>query len=455
MKGLWGSLAGVLAMGSGLSAEPPLEERIRELELKSAPRVAVEVPGSRLGVAFKDGLHLRTTAGELDFRIGGHVIVHGTFHHHGEEYGVDTVTTKELQLVLHGRVLDQWYVHVAADLAPDAGGTLYEGWVEFDAWGIAKIRAGEFKVPYSLEALEPTQWQDFPENSLADLHAPARDLGVLVHSELFGGILDYSIGITNGNGPGGLDDNSDKDFSGYFGVSPLAWTGWDWLRRFRIGLGGTTGRHEGPADELPIQPMVPASGSEIQTDRAGKSAGFDTVREDGRRQRASADLALSIGPIDFNTQISRFKTGLRSTSGRSDYRSWANRWQLGFWVFGYRNTGERPTIEKPLFAGGPGGLQIVARYSTGTLDDDFIKRAGFAGTDHVREYSLAVNWYPNSHVRVSLMLSDIRYSRQGIPVGDPLPPAPGRGGSPVPGNDRFARHIDDEKVLILRVQVDF
>ncbi len=454
MKILWGVVAGVLILGSRSGAEPTLEERIRELE-RVSPALA-DVPGTRLEASFKDGLHVRTTDGLLDFRIGGHAIAHGIFHQHGELYGTDTLTIKEAQLVLHGRVLDQWYLHVAADLTPGADSRLYEGWVEFDAWGIAKIRAGEFKVPYSPEALEPTVWQDFPENSLADLHAPGRDLGVLIHSELFDGIFDYSLGITNGRLQDGGDNNSDKDFTGYFGISPLAWTGWDWLRGFRIGLGGTTGRHEGFPDELPIQPEVPASGSEVQTNRAGKSPGFQTVREDGRRQRATADLALSIGPVDFNTQISRFKTGLRSNSGRSDYRSWGNRWQVGFWVFGYRNTGQRPTIDKPLFLGGPGGLQLAARYSTGTLDDDFIERAGFAGTDHVREYSLAVNWYPNSHVRISLMLSDIRYSRRGIPVGEPLPPqAPNPGAPPVPGNDRFPHHTDEEKVLTLRVQVEF
>lgn len=440
----------LLGIAAAARAESPLEERIRALEIRTPA-----APGTGLGVSFKDGLHVRAAGNDLDFRIGGHVVAHGIFHQHGERHGTDTLVVREAQLELDGRVFERFSLHAAVDLAPGVAGRLFEGYAEFNAWDVVRLRAGLFLVPYSPEALEPLIWQDFPENGLTDLHAPFRDMGVLAYSTLFDGILDFSLGVTNGNGADGADDNGDKDVVGYFGVSPLAWTGWDWLRGFRIGFGGTTGRHEALPDRMPVPAVMPQSGSEIQTGRAGKLPGDQVVREDGRRTRATADLSLSLGPVDFGTQISRFKTGLRSDGHRSDYRSWANRWQLGFWIFGYRNTGQRPTIENPLFAGGPGGLQVAARYSTGTFDDDFIRRGGFAGAETAREYSLAVNWYPNPHVRVSLMLSEIRYSRRGIPVGEPLPPQAGRGAASVPGNDRWAHHTDREKILLLRVQVDF
>ena len=60
--------------------------------------------------------------------------------------------------------------------------------------------------------------------------APGRDTGVLVHGVLFDGIFDYSLGITNGRLQDGGDNNSDKDFTGYFGISPQ--TFYRWRRRY-------------------------------------------------------------------------------------------------------------------------------------------------------------------------------------------------------------------------------
>ncbi|MCE9583165.1 MAG: OprO/OprP family phosphate-selective porin [Planctomycetes bacterium] len=452
---MWRALAlaaALLVSGSARAEDKGLEARVKALEerLGGAGTVA-ETGGVPISLAYDDGLHFRSGDGKLDFTLNGDLITHGTFYQHGEARGKDTFTIKEAQVTLEGKMFERWLVHVGMELRPGAE-ALYEGYVEFDVWGLAKLRAGQFLLPYSEEAFEYVKWQDMPENSLVDLHAPGRDIGIMAYSELFSGVLDYSVGVYNGNGPLGSDDNSDKEVAATLGVSPLAWVKLDWLRHFHIGVAATSGRHTGNANELPLPPLVPASGSEVQTGSAGMSPGFTPVREDGRRQRASADLALTVGPVEFNTQISNFTTGLDSDGSRSRYRSWGNRWSLGFWLGGSRDSGHRPTVDHPLFDGGPGAFQFVARYSTLTMDDDYLKRAGFAGTERVREFAVCANWYPNSHVRVSVMLTDVKYSRRGIPVGDPLPLT----GTPgVSGNDRFARLIDDEKVLIVRVQVDF
>jgi len=97
------------------------------------------------------------------------------------------------------------------------------------------IQAGEFKIPFSMEnAYSPTALET-SENAMAisrlcnysDISGTAsngRDVGVA----LYGGfwkkegynILDYNVGVFNGNGINVKDNNKAKDFSGRLTVNP-------------------------------------------------------------------------------------------------------------------------------------------------------------------------------------------------------------------------------------------
>jgi len=464
MKRGWMLVALLLPGAGSVRAEDDLETRIRDLEIRgeaaAAPASAPAGPG--LSLVFDRGFRLR--AGEIaDIRIGGHVIAHAAFYSQSEDEQPDTFRMKEAHLILEATFWKRWELYVEPDLQP-GNSALFQGWAEFNGWDLVRVRAGVMRVPYSEETLEPTPWQDFPENSLTELSAPARDIGLLVHGLLFEGIFDYAVGVFNGNGfDNGRDENSGKDVAGYLGISPFRTTGWDWLRRFRLGFSGTDGRHRGAADQLPIEVKVPASQSDFQTNRMGKVPGFDVVTEDGTRQRASGELSVGIGPFELATEYSLFRTMVEAGGDRSAYRSYANHWSVGFWLGGSRDAGKRPKIDSSLFFGGVGAIQLVARYSKIKTDDVFVDRGGFAGTNSVREYSVGVNWYPNDYVRISLMFTDIRYGGDWIPVGEaevPKGPVRGPNAAPLPysgsgGNAVFAHHIDEEKVLLVRLQVDF
>ncbi|MBI2923503.1 MAG: hypothetical protein HYY18_20805 [Planctomycetes bacterium] len=455
----------MLAAGSSRAQDTDLEKRIRDLEIRSEklPSPSEPVPEASLGldVWFKDGLHLATSDGAIDLRIGGYLIHHSSFRiRKGERYGADTFEIEEAHLEVHAKLWKHWEVFVAPNLLPGGGG-LHDGWVEFNGWDLVRVRAGQFRVPHSQESREPTLWQDFPEDSLLVPQAPDRDLGVMVHGLLFDGICDYAVGVFNGNGSsdvsGNRDENSDKDVVGYFGVSPFATAGWDLVRYFRVGIGATDGRQDKPDDETPFEMESPAAGRLYTDDSIVKNAAAPPVSVEGERRRYVGELALGLGPFDLKTEYAYSTHEIEIGEDGDVFRSFGNNWSVGWWFGGTRAAGNRPKVHKGLFDGGYGALQIVARYSKMHTSKEYLLDGGFGGTNHVREWAVGLNWYPTSFVRISAMYQNVKYGDDGVPVeavpaGGPMR-GPGMGGGG-PGTDA-SKSVTEEDLLIFRVQIEF
>ena len=458
-------LAVVLSAGSAHAQDAHLEQRIRDLEIRSeklpSPPEPIPEGGLGLDVWFKDGLHIATSDGAVDLRIGGYVIHHSAFRiRNGERYGADTFEIEEAHLEVHAKLWKRWEVFVAPNLLPGSAG-LHDGWVEFNGWDLVRVRAGQFRVPHSQESREPTLWQDFPEDSLLVPQAPERDLGVMVHGLLFDGICDYAVGIFNGNGSDDLadngDENSDKDVVGYLGISPFATTGWDLLRHFRLGFGATDGRQNKVPDETPFELESPAAGR-LYTDNAiVKRAAAPQVVVDGERRRYVGEMALGLGPFDLKTEYA-YSTHEIEIGGDDDiFRSFGNNWSVGWWFGGTRASGNRPKVNKGLFDGGYGALQVVARYSKMHTSNEYVLDGGFGGTNHVREWAAGVNWYPTSFVRISVMYQNVEYGDDGVPVESVSAGGPKRGpgmGGGGPGTEA-SKSVTEEDLLIIRVQIEF
>jgi phosphate-selective porin len=443
----WPALAAaVLLLAGRAGAEQTLEERVKALEEKNAAKAAEggapEAGGttgnkSKVEAVFDRGFRLRSEDGNFEGRIGGYVIVHGSFFiKENERNAVDTWSIREAGVEIYARLYKAFEVYVSPRVMP--GGTdLYYGWVEFNKWDCLKIRAGVFKEPYSMEVAEHTKWQDFPENSFVARHDPLRDLGVMVHGSCVSGILNYAVGVFNGNGAGSnADENSDKDVVAKLVVCPGASSEdgfMKYLSQLFIGGAITHGRSRRQDN---VAPFVFESNS-FGRDFHQQTGTGESFRVDDDVTRAVGTFAWCIGPVEVKSEWSYYRAKIEFSDDVDTWNSYANYTSLGFWIFGSRPVGERPTIEskKCLFNGGIGGLHIAVRYSKIYLGDEFEEQAGFTGANHAREYAAVVNWYPNEHVRVSLMYAAIEYGHERAPASTGL--------------------IDDEDVLIFRAQVDF
>ena len=100
------------------------------------------------------------------------------------------------------------------------------------------IQAGQFKTPFSMESpINPVNLEifDYGEsvqqlsgyNDICGVGSIGRDLGIMASGKLFKlegndfALVDYSIGVFNGNGANEKDNNNRKDFVGKLEIHPM------------------------------------------------------------------------------------------------------------------------------------------------------------------------------------------------------------------------------------------
>lgn len=424
--------------GASLAQTNSIEDRLKALERRMEEKHPdgplpgeTAKSGSAVDVTFDKGLNFKSKDGKFEARVGGYLIVHYLAGiKENERNQIDTFSIRQSGIDVFARFNQAFEVFVSPRLLSGSA-DLFLGWVEFNKWKELKIRAGIFKEPYSVETGEHVLRQDFPENSFVFRHDPARDVGAMIHGEVASGVLRYWAGVFNGNGQGPADENSDKDLALRLMIVPGASMESGPLKNLYIGGSVTHGRARKGVNQVPFTFEWPANGRDFLVP-TGLGESF---RVDDDVTRALATLMWMWGPVDFKTEWSYYRAKIEWNDDVDTWNSYANYASLGFWISGSRGPFQRPKVEKPLFDGGFGAIQLVTRYSKIYLGSEFQDRAAFAGTNHAREYAAGVNWFPNAHVRLSLMYAMIEYGSERAPT----PTGP----------------IDDEDVLIVRAQIDF
>ena len=100
---------------------------------------------------------------------------------------------------------------------------LLDAFVSYTRFPWAKVSAGQFKSPFSLELNTPCNALHTINRSkvVSELASPDRDLGVMILGGGDTAIVKYAIGLMNGTGKGVTDDNSGKDIVGRLVFNPL------------------------------------------------------------------------------------------------------------------------------------------------------------------------------------------------------------------------------------------
>ena len=115
---------------------------------------------------------------------------------------------------------------------------LVDAFVKYKPCNEFAIQIGQFKTPFSLESpINPVNLEifDYGESiqklvgysDVCGVGGLGRDLGIMASGDLFPvegkdfTIVNYSIGLFNGNGPNALDNNNRKDLVGRLEIHPM------------------------------------------------------------------------------------------------------------------------------------------------------------------------------------------------------------------------------------------
>jgi phosphate-selective porin OprO/OprP len=252
-----------------------------------------------------------------------------------------------------------------------------------------QLRGGKFKPPVGLERLASDPDLQMMERGLPTNLVPDRDVGVMLHGDLFDGAILYAAGIFNGVGDGvnGDVDNSDKkDVAGRIFVRPLAPTNIGPLEKLSLGVAATRGTHVGAL------PGYRTMGQQTFFSYA------DTALATGTHRRLAPQASYYYGPVGaigeytISTQI--------VTNGVAIERVRHRAWQAVLSVF---LTGEEasfgtvtPKNQLDPEHGKFGAIELAARIGQLSIDDTVFD-LGFADRNRAAkkatELGFGVNWH--------------------------------------------------------------
>jgi phosphate-selective porin OprO and OprP len=267
-----------------------------------------------------------------------------------------------------------------------------------------QIRLGKFKSPIGLEQLQSDSWAFFIERSLASNLVPNRDIGVLVSGDVFGGTVNYTVGVLNGVADGAssttnADFDDDKDFVARIFAHPFKNSVGSALSGLGVGIAANTSKQE-TASSL--------TGG-YRTD--GQQTFFryrSTVVGDGDVWRVSPQAYYYYGPYGLLTEyvVSTANARAAATSPVVELQNKA--WQIaGSYVLTGEDAsfnGVAPKNNFDLGAGTWGAFEIAVRYAN--LDVDDAAFPNFAdpavSATEASSWGLGLSWYLNRTLRASI-----------------------------------------------------
>lgn len=181
----------------------------------------------------KGGVTVQAADGEATLTLGGLLQVQFEDGDRGDSRfpatGEDRFYLRRARMNATGTFAEQFDFRVEFDLAGTLGSTtglraqMTDGYVNWNRYAFANVRAGQFKTPFGFEQLYPDPRLLTIERTLAnDRLTLNRQLGAQLWGDLLDKHLSYAVGVFNGNGV----NNSANDNGKFLWAGRLAVTPW-------------------------------------------------------------------------------------------------------------------------------------------------------------------------------------------------------------------------------------
>jgi phosphate-selective porin len=294
--------------------------------------------------------------------------------------------------------------------------------VNYQQFDFVQVQAGRFKLPFSLDETTSIASLDFVYRSrAADLLAPGRDRGVMVHGRLARRMFTYEAGVFEHDGDNARKPNSSRVSGGRAVAARLS------ARPFRGSASIARTLEAGVAlVNGEVELGFPALEGETVF---GREFFEPDIWVMGKQQRRGVEFRWRPGPFSLKSEYIRMTTERRGQSVQDEDLSpyLAVGWYAsGTWaVTGERKADGLDRPLRPITHGGPGAIELAARLESlrfgSTAHDDLPStspRADVVLGNELRAVTLGVNWHPMRWIK--LQFNFIRESL-GDPEQGPLP----------------------------------
>jgi phosphate-selective porin OprO/OprP len=368
------------------------EARIQKLE-KEVEALKAEPAPRDFRVFWKEGLRFETPDKEFTAKLGGRIMVDGTWV--SEDDGIkadvgnqkDGVEFRRARLYLAGRMYGNVEYKIEFDFA-DGDADFTDVYIALPDFPLGHLKLGHFKEPFGLEELTSSKYITFLERVLSSAD-PARNTGVMLYDSLHDERMTWAAGIFRiTDSFGEVED--DGGYSGTGRVTGLPVYEDNGASLIHLGAAYS---YRGPDNNLLRLRSRPEAHQVdyfmntgfMPTDNAG-ILGLESawvcgpLSVQGEYFYIDVDRTSGLSSVDFDGyygQVSYFLTGehrkYKKSSGTFDR------------VKPKENYGDE---------GGTGAWEVAARFSNIDLND------GDVAGGRVRNTTAGLNWYLNPNTRM-------------------------------------------------------
>jgi phosphate-selective porin OprO/OprP len=349
------------------------------------------LPPAPITAGWQDAFVVQSANGDFRLQIGLLLQSDGRFAlDDADENVMNTFLVRRARPYLRGRFSRRFEFFFDPDFA---GGTLVvqDAYLDTVFAPAFRIRIGKGKTPFGLERLHSASNLLFVDRAAPTALAPNRDLGIQVLGDISGGLVSYLGGIMNGVPDGGsadTDANDSKDLSGRVVVRPFSRIPTSPLKGLGLAMSGSVGRQSGTG-------ALPAFRTSLSQQQYFSYSG---AVADGVRTRYSPQLFYYYKVFGGFAEFVHTSMPVRKDTVRDEVEKSA--WQVAASIVltGEAATdaaaGVRPRASFDFGNGGPGALQLAARYHTLSVDEtaDLLGAVTPGSSRKAEAWTVGLNW---------------------------------------------------------------
>lgn len=380
-----------------LEEEIALLKRQQEVNDEKAKALAEKTANVELG---KKGLKI--TSPDKNYELS----LRGTFQFDNRNFlnddsniSRDDLLSRRLRPILEAKA-----GNASLRFMPDFAGSttrIFDAHADYKLTDAIQFRFGKFKTPIGLERLQSAADLTFIERGHPTNLVPTRDYGFMVYGNPIADVLEYQVGVFNGNqdlGNTDGDDDDKKDISARIFASPFRNSNHVSLQGLGVGIGGSIGDREGTSSKTILGTYKSPGQQDFFRYRSDTYA-------DGQHWRLSPQAYWYSGNVGLLAEyaISNQEVSRRKNHADLQHEAWqiAGSYVITGEDINFRG-GVKPFKDFNFSNGGIGAWEVTARIGETDVDD---KTFGFFADSQVAaskadSYGAGLNWYLNENLKL-------------------------------------------------------